>query len=150
MSITRRRRREKLNHNKSRNVRGGLSSFTSNSSTSSTLFRGRHHTRRKQYGGVVDRPSYFPDFVSKANETVGKGASIVYDSVKDVSNHATEAFQDQSVKILNELKSQAKGIIDNVKSQVNDFTDAALAEFKIKATAAANQAVADALLKLKS
>jgi uncharacterized protein (DUF885 family) len=152
MSITR-RRREKRNHNKSKHMRGGMCSFSSNPSTSRTLFGGRSHTRRKQKGGdepLQNTPSYFSDFTSQAHQQFKKGASDIYGRISDVSNHATQALQEQGIKVLDGLQSQAKVIIDDVKKQVNDITDAALEELKIQSRAAAKQAVADALFAAKS
>jgi len=123
MSITRKRRRrgEKRNHNKSKNMRGGLPGS-----------------------------SYISSATAHAQEQFGQAASAVYGSVKDVSAKATEAIEAQGLKILNALKNQAIEIIDDVKEQVNIITDAALAELRIQAKAAAKQAVADALVAVKS
>ena len=161
MTITKRRRREKRNHNKSKHMRCGVSSKPS---TSRTLFGGRHYKRRKQHGGAdglsentplqnppsEQKSSYFSDFKSQAQEQFKKGASDIYGRVSDVSNKATGAIKEQGVKLLDGLQSQAIEIIDDVKDQVNDIIKAALEELKIQAKAAAKQAVADALVAAKS
>jgi|APGre2960657423_1045063.scaffolds.fasta_scaffold30136_2 hypothetical protein len=122
MSITRRRRGEKRNHKKSRKMRGG------------------------------DLPgsSYISSAKDHAQEQFGQAASAVYGRVKDVSNTATKAIEEQATKILDTLKNQATELINELKEQVNTITDAALAKLKIQASAAAKQAVAEALVAVKS
>lgn len=158
MSVTR-RRREKHNHNKSKHMRGGRCSFTSNSLLSHTLFGGRRHTPRKQHGGADDSsqntslqntPSYMSTVATQAQQQLSQGASAVYGRVKVVTDKATQAITDQGVKIMDELQSQATEIIDEVKDQVSVIINAALADLKIQAKAAAKQAVADALVAAKS
>ena len=120
MPITRRRRGEKRNHKKSRKMRGGWD------------------------------PSSFSTAKTQVQQQFGQAASAVYGRVKDVSGIAAEAIQDQATKILDELQSQATQILDELKEQVNAITEDALAELKIKASAAAKQAVAEALVAVKS
>ena len=122
MSITRRRRGEKRNHKKSRKMRGG----------------------------DLTGSSYISSAKDHAQEQLGIAASAVYGRVKDVSTIATDAIQAQATKILDTLKNQATDIINELKEQVNTITDAALAKLKIQASAAAKQAVAEALVAVKS
>jgi hypothetical protein len=123
MPITRKRRREKHNHKKSRKMRGGL--FESSS-------------------------PYFSSAKTQVQKQLGQAASAVYDRAKIVSDTASEAMKEQGVKILNELQSQATDIINVVKGEVNAIIDDALADLKIKASDAAKKAVAEALVAVKS